>query len=239
MGKSAINKRLAKVEAELKKDKPEVKTIDVLLSPLTVSGTQLIWASGIDNGTDKVNYDLTDGFIQGLLNTGGNIEGNYCKLTSMDLRIQLQNVANATGTTQPSRAVRKVRLIIFRLPNASVITPAIVQTEILEYGAPGVYGQLCNVSPLKRNSTINGGYDIMLDKTIMLNDQTLNPNKSTKYIHYKKTWKKGLQLRFSGSGAGLNLEQNRIYLFAMDSDNRMGQPGVHISFINRIRYSDE
>lgn len=248
----SVSKRLAKVERELKKDKPEVKTLDVLINPLVATGQQQIFSQGINTGTTAApvwsNYDLTDGFIQGLLNTGGNIDGNYCKLTSMDLRIYLDNFR---GTTQ--RPTSAVRLMIVRIPDASALTPAQVQSQVLEYGAPATYGSLCYVSPLKRNSTINGGYDVMYDRVHTLSAtgttaaglQAANPVKSTKYVHFKKKWAKGLTLRFSGSGAGLVLEQNRIFLFAMDPRNvfsntaPINSNGVSMSFVNRIRYSDE
>ena len=237
MGKKGFSKRLAKVESQLQQDKPEVKTLDVLLSPLAASGIQSIQAEGIYNGTTSINYDLTRGFVQGLLNTGGNIDGNYCKLTSMDLRILLQNRTSATTGVK----VRKIRLMIVRVPNASVLTPVDIQQQVLEYGTPATYGQLVNVSPLKRNSTINGGYDVMMDKIISLNDQAINPNKSDAYIHFRKKWTKGLTLRFSGAAGALTLEQNRIYLFAMDAQNPIaaGAGGAGISFVNRLRYSDE
>jgi len=244
----SVAKRLAKVEAELKKDKPEVKTLDIFLNPLTPAGTQPIFAGGINAGTgaapNLVNYDLCRGFVQGLLNTGGNIDGNYCKLTSMDMRIYLRN----PGTANPTAAIR---LMIVRVPNASTLTPAEIQSQVLEYGVPGTYGDLAYVSPLKRNSTINGGYDVMYDRVHTLSSPVGlagppvtagNPNKSTKYVHFRKKWKKGLTLRFSGSGAGLVLEQNRMYLFAMDPRNTAptaANTGVELSFINRIRYSDE
>lgn len=250
----AFSKRLAKVERELKADKPEVKTLDHLLSPLTATGVQIITTSGIYNGVTGVNYDLTRGFLQGLENTGGNIDGNYCKLTSMDLRIYLNN-----SISPAQAAVARIRLMLVRVPSASTLTPAEIQTQVLEYGDPATYGELCLVSPLKRNTTINGGYDVMYDRVHSLTNATGtvptpdvpagattpsgvfgNPVKSTKYIHFRKKWSKGLTLRFSGVAGALALEQNRIYLFAMDSNN-VSPPvgGCAISFVNRLRYSDE
>ena len=111
----AFSKRLAKVERELKADKPEVKTLDALINPLT-SNPQYIGQDGIYNGVASVNYDLTRGFVQGLQNDDGNIDGNYCKLTSMDLRMYLRN-ANSTDP------VSRVRLMIVRTPNAEALTP--------------------------------------------------------------------------------------------------------------------
>jgi len=240
MGKQNFKKRLAKVEATLQKDKPEVKTLDVLLNPLTASGTQFVYAEGIGNPpTGPANYDLTRGFIQGLENTAGNIDGNYCKLTSMDLRILIQN--DKSATPQPTPSVRKIRLMIVRVPNASILTPVDIQQQVLEYGTPTTYGQLVNVSPLKRNSTINGGYDVMMDKIVRLTNNVINPNKSSAYIHFKKKWNKGMTLRFSGVAGTLTLEQNRIYLFAMDAENPVSalNGGAELSFVNRLRYSDE
>lgn len=241
MSKS-VSRRLSKLERANEMDKPEVKTLDVILNPLTATGLQYIFAEGISDATASTpvprNYDLTRGFIQGLQNTGGNIDGNYCKLTSIDLKVLIQNTS--LGAVVP---VRKVRFMIVRVPAGTTLNPDDIQTQVLEYGTPTTYGQLVNCSPLKRNSDINGGYDVMLDKLITLNDVAINPNKSTSYIHYRKKWTKGLTLRFSGSGAGLSLEQNRIYLFAMDAENPFGAgltpQGATISFISRIRYSDE
>ena len=107
--------------------------------------------------------------------------------------------------------------MIVRVPNASILTPVDIQQQVLEYGTPTTYGQLVNVSPLKRNSTINGGYDVMMDKIVRLTNNVINPNKSSAYIHFKKKWNKGMTLRFSGVAGTLTLEQNRIYLFAMDA----------------------
>ena len=235
-----FSKRLAKVERELKQDKPEVKTLDHLLNPLSATGTQVIGNAGIYNGTTQVNYDLTRGFIQGLENTGGNIDGNYCKLISMDLRIYLDN-----SEVPASRPVAKVRLMLVRTPNAEALTPVQIQEQVLEYGVPATYGQLSLVSPLKRNSTINGGYDVMYDRVHTLTAGSgagsNNPLGSTKKIHFRKKWKSGMTLRFSGVAGALALEQNRIYLFAFDPDNPGLGPttGCTISFINRLRYSDE
>ncbi len=240
---SSVSKRLAKVEREMEKDKPEVKTLDVLINPLTATGVQTINNGGIYNGVANVTYDLTARFVQGLLNTGGNIDGNYCKLTSIDLRVLLTNPVNM-NTPPP---VRQIRLMIIRLPAAEATSPADVQQQVLEYGDPTTYGQLANVSPLKRNSTINGGYDVMYDRVHTLNrpDANFNPNKSTKYIHFRKKWKKGLTLRFSGTGAALALEQNRIVLFAMEALHPTAAPApatygdATISLVSRVRYSDE
>ena len=244
----SLERRLNKVEAEMKKDKPEVKTIDILLNPLTATGVQSISSWGIWNGVGYGNYDLTRGFIQGLQNTGGNIDGNYCKLTSMDLRVLFQYPADTAGP-----AYRKIRFIIVRTPDGTLLTPEGVKNQVLEYGEPQTYGDLTTVSPLKRNTTINGGYDVMYDRVHILTcpgvsgaaSNTNNPEKSTKYIHFHKKWKKGLTLRFSGVANNLLLEQNRIHLFAMGSDYQgivTSAPvasSINISFISRIRYSDE
>lgn len=239
MPKNSVSRRLARVEREIAADKPEVKTLDVQLNPLTAAGEQVIYAQGIWNGVAYSTYDLTRGFLQGLENQSGNIDGNYCKLTSMDMRILLENNTGLHPTSQ-------VRLMIVRSPAAQTLAPADVQGQVLEYGNYLTHGPLVNVSPLKRNSTINGGYDVMYDRVHTLNLSTDNPNKSTKYIHFRKKWKKGLELRFSGGGlaTALTLEQNRIVLFAMDASNPgVGAvppaAGVSISFINRLRYSDE
>lgn len=242
--RSSVSRRLARVERDLAKDKPEVKTLDVVTgTPSAPQSFNPILSQGINTGTGAApvysNYDLTRGFLQGLQNTGGNIDGNYCKLTSMDLRIYLRN-AGGTGFPQNS-----IRLMIVRVPNASTLTPAEIQSQVLEYGDPATYGQLCLVSPFKRNTTINGGYDVMYDKVHILNSPlNTTPHtgvtKSAKYVHFKKKWAKGLTLRFSGVAASLALEQNRLYLFAMDSlQNNPAVDAVSISFINRLRYSDE
>lgn len=244
----SLERRIKKVESEMKKDKPEVKTIDILLNPLTATGIQSISSWGIWNGLAYTNYDLTRGFVQGLENSGGNIDGNYCKLTSMDLRVLFQFPAS-----QATPAYRKIRFIIVRTPDGSLLTPTEVKEQVLEYGEPFTHGELTMVSPLKRNTTINGGYDVMYDHVHILTNpgvsgaasNTNNPEKSTKYIHFHKKWKKGLTLRFSGVANNLLLEQNRIQLFAMGS-NYQGvvtsapvATSVNISFISRIRYSDE
>lgn len=241
---SSVSKRLAKVEREMEKDKPEVKTLDVLINPLTATGVQSITNGGIYNGVANINYDLTSRFIQGLLNTGGNIDGNYCKLTSLDLRVLLTYPTNGVATYP---AVRQIRFMIVRLPAGEQLTPADIQAQVLEYGDPVTYGQLANVSSLKRNTTINGGYDVMYDRVHTLNNPAtgFNPNKSTKFIHFRKKWKKGLTLRFSGSGAALALEQNRILLFAVEALHLGAVPvpatygEATISLVSRIRYSDE
>lgn len=235
-GKNSSNsKRIAKIEKEMKKDEPEVKTLDVLLDPIG-TGSQFITSLGITNGTALVNYDLTNGFVQGLLNTGGNIDGNYCKLTSLDMRILL----NFGSGYAPNNA--RVRLMIIRIPAGTALTPVDVQRQVLEYGTVATYGKLSLVSPWKRNTSINGGYDVMYDKTHFLTNpnQDYAPQKAQVLIHFKKKWATGLTLRFSGPP--LTLEQNRIVLFAMDPSNTGGvgvTTGVTISFINRIRYSDE
>ncbi len=253
---SSVAKRLKRVERELEKDKPEVKTLDVLINPLTATGIQSVVNGGIWNGTTSVNYDLTSRFVQGLLNEGVNIDGNYCKLTSIDCRVLLDcGEVSIVGNTPPP--TRLVRLMIVRVPNADTLTPATIQSQVLEYGTPATYGQLANVSPLKRNSTINGGYDVMYDRVYLLTTATrasstsaaptsFSPSgKTQKYVHFRKKWKNGLTLRFSGSGAGLVLEQNRIYLFAMDAANPApalpdaAHGAASISMVSRIRYSDE
>ena len=233
----SVSKRIAKIEREMEKDKPEVKTLDVLTDPIG-TGIQYIQAGGIYNGTGLVTYDLTNGFVQGLLNTGGNIDGNYCKLTSMDLRILLTYPTAYAGTDNVSR----IRLMIIRLPATATLTPVDVQRQVLEYGDPGTFANLTLVSPWKRNTSINGGYDVYYDKVHLLTGPALqlDPAKSQKYIRFKKKWKEGLTLRFSGPP--LTLEQNRIFLFAMDplhNPAAIGAIGPTISFINRIRYSDE
>lgn len=248
---SSVAKRLKRVERELEKDKPEVKTLDVLINPLTATGYQSVVAGGIWNGTAAVNYDLTSRFVQGLLNEGGNIDGNYCKLTSIDCRILLDaGVPAVVGTTAPP--TRQIRLMIVRVPNADTLTPSMIQTQVLEYGAPLTHGKLANVSPLKRNSTINGGYDVMYDRVHLLTSSRavvpgaiMPTDKTSKYVHFRKKWKNGLTLRFSGSAALLTLEQNRIYLFAMEASNpsfvapAAGYGAATISMVSRIRYSDE
>lgn len=245
--RNSVSRRLARVERELEQDKPEVKTLDVLINPLSPS-QQIITQQGIFNGTTFSNYDLTRGFTQGLLNDQGNLDGNYCKLTSLDMRIYLDNTQNDLVTTPLQSQNAQVRLMIVRVPAAEILTPADIQTQVLAYGDPTTYGALCNVSPLKRNSTINGGYDVMYDRVHSLTTpessatSTGSSVKSTKYVHFRKKWKKGLTLRFSGSAAALTLEQNRLYLFAMDSTNLIGGAslnGCRLSFVSRIRYSDQ
>jgi len=246
--KNSVSRRLARVERELKQDKPEVKSLDVLLNP-TLPSQQIITRSGIWNGTTYANYDLTRGFQQGLLNDQGNLDGNYCKLTSLDMRIYLDNTGNTLPSTLPIISTNaQVRLMIVRLPAAEILTPADIQTKVLAYGDPATYGALCNVSPLKRNTSINGGYDVMYDRVHILTTPLTTPSltgsmvKASKYVHFRKKWKNGLTLRFSGSGTGLDLEQNRLYLFAMDATNTATSPatsGCRLSFVSRIRYSDE
>lgn len=253
MGKNSVSRRLARVEREIAMDKPEVKTLDVLLNPLAPS-QQLITTEGIYNGTTYANYDLTRGFVQGLQNDAGNLDGNYCKLTSLDMRILLDNSVRGVNPPTGPSVNAQVRLMIVRLPAAETLTPADIQTQVLAYGDPATYGALSNVSPLKRNSTINGGYDVLYDRVHVLTApqdiSTPNPGtgsvvKATKYIHFRKKWKKGLTLRFSGGGTTipLTLEQNRLYLFAMDMTNLSGVTppisGCKLSFVSRIRYSDE
>ncbi len=248
---SSVAKRLKRVERELEKDKPEVKTLDVLINPLTATGYQAVTNGGIWNGTTSVNYDLTSRFVQGLLNEGGNIDGNYCKLTSIDCRILL-DAGSSTFTGASPPPTRRIRMMIVRVPNADTLTPADVQSQVLEYGTPATYGELASVSPLKRNSTINGGYDVMYDRVHLLTSANgsaataIQPtSKTQKYVHFRKKWKNGLTLRFSGSGAGLVLEQNRLYLFAFAPSNpQAGAPAANwgaatISMVSRIRYSDE
>jgi len=164
------------------------------------------------------------------------LEGNYCKLTSMDLRIMLENVNHPNNYS-------RIRVMVIRLPNASNLSSNDVFNQVLEYGLPATYNKKSYCSPLKRNSNINGGYDVMYDKLVHLSapGATYAPQNAIKFLRVKKKWKKGLDLRFSGSGGALSLERNRIYLFAYDIDvTPTGVGGSSkISFISRMKYLDE
>lgn len=229
---TTLAKKVAKIEETLKKEKPETKSTDVLNvdgqgDPITINGPY--------NGVGNAPYDITGKFIQGVQNMS-QLEGNYCKLTSMDLRIMLENV------NHPSNYSR-IRLMVIRLPNAGNLSYQDVFDQVLEYGAPGTYNKKSYVSPLKKNSNINGGYDVMHDKLYHLSapGATYAPQNAIKFIRIKKKWKKGLDLRFSGSQNALSLEKNRIYLFAYDIDvapNGVGGSS-RISYISRMKYLDE
>lgn len=230
--KTTLAKKVAKIEETLKKEKPETKSTDVLNvdgqgDPITIDGPY--------NGVGNAPYDITGKFIQGVQNMS-QLEGNYCKLTSMDLRIMLENV------NHPSNYSR-IRLMVIRVPNAPNLSSQDVFEQVLEYGNPNNYNKKSYVSPLKKNSNINGGYDVMYDKLHHLSapGATYAPQNAIKFIRIKKKWKKGLDLRFSGSQTSLSLEKNRIYLFAYDID--VAPTGVggcsRLSYISRMKYLDE
>ena len=229
---TTLAKKVAKLEETLKKEKPEAKSTDVLNvdgngDPITINGPY--------NGVGNAPYDITGKFIQGVQNMS-QLEGNYCKLTSMDLRIMLENV------NHPSNYSR-IRLMVVRLPNAPNLSYQDVFQQILEYGTPQTYNKKSYVSPLKRNTNINGGYDVMYDRLHHLSapGASYAPQNAIKFIRIKKKWKKGLDLRFSGSQNSLSLEKNRIYLFAYDIDvapNGVGGSS-RISYISRMKYLDE
>lgn len=241
--KNSIKKRVDQLERDAKKDKPETKTLDVLLNPIGPVNYQGIYSAGIQvSGAVPVgvyaNYDLTRGFLQGLQNDDGNIDGNYCKLLQLDIRILLNNVGLAAGP-----GLRRVRLMMIMIPAASLLTPVDVQNQVLAYGDPAIYGPLAYCSPLKRNTTINGGYDVWHDSVYTLTNaqKDFAPQNSSKVIRIKKKFTKGLELRFSGVAGALALEQNRIFLFAYDPTNNYNPAApdaVALSFISRIRYSD-
>ena len=230
--KASLAKKVARIEQTLKKEKPEVKSADVLNDdgngdPITIDGPY--------NGIGNAPYDITGDFIQGVQNMS-QLEGNYCKITSMDLRIMLENV------NHPSNYSR-IRLMVVRLPNAPNLSYQDVFQQILEYGTPQTYNKKSYVSPLKRNTNINGGYDVMYDRLHHLSapGASYAPQNAIKFIRIKKKWKKGLDLRFSGSQNSLSLEKNRIYLFAYDIDvapNGVGGSS-RISYISRMKYLDE
>ena len=230
--RSSLAREVAKIKQTLEKEKPETKSTDILSvdgngDPVTIAGPY--------NGIGNAPYDITGKFIQGVQNMS-QLEGNYCKLLSMDLRIMLENV------NHPSNYSR-IRLMVIRIPNAVNISSNDVFNQILEYGLPATYNKKSYCSPYKKNSNINGGYDIMYDKLVHLSapGATYAPQNAIKFLRVKKTWKKGLELRFSGSQAALSLEKNRIYLFAYDIDvTPTGVGGSSkISFISRMKYFDE
>ena len=239
MGRKGINALRKEVNALKKKaelDEPETKVSDTLSD--LIDG-DYITNKGIWVNPNSGAIDLTRTFVQGLLQTGGNIEGNYCKIKSMDLRLQLIN-KNAVDT------VSRVRVLMVRAPGGQQLSAADIATQVLEYGNGPTYGQKAYCSPYKMNSTIAGGYDVMMDKMCYLTSQTATyaPERAFKYIRFKKTWKKGLELRFSGTANSLTLEKNRIYLFAFDTGAIDTSPvaptsGSKISFVNRIRYVDQ
>lgn len=239
MGRKGINALRKEVNALKRKaelDEPETKVSDTFSS---LVGGDYITNKGIWVNPNSGAIDLTRTFVQGLLQTGGNIEGNYCKIKSMDLRLQLIN-ENAVDT------VSRVRVLMVRAPGGQQLSAADILTQVLEYGNGPTYGQKAYCSPYKMNSTIAGGYDVMMDKMCYLTSQTATyaPERAFKYIRFKKSWKKGLELRFSGTANALTLEKNRIYLIAFDVgaiDTSPVSPtqGSKISFVNRIRYVDQ
>lgn len=227
-----LAREVAQLKKQMKENKPETKTVDVL----SVSGSgDPITIQGPYNGVTNAPYDLTGLFVQGVQNQG-QIEGNYCKINQIDLRILLQNV------NHPSNYA-KIRLMLVRVPSAQNLTYVDILREVLEFGDPSLYNQKSYVSPYKRNSSINGGYDVMMDKVITLSSAvaTYAPQNASKYIRKTFKFKNGLDLRFSGVAGSLALEQNRIYLFAFDGDVAPTGTGgaCNISFISRIKYSDE
>lgn len=230
--KSSLAKQVAEIKKTLAVQKPETKTVDVE----SVSGAgDAITIAGPYNGVTNAPYDLTDGFIQGVQNQG-QIEGNYCKLTSMDLRVLIDNVDHPSATA-------KIRLMLVRIPNAEVLSMTTLLEQVLEYGNPATHNQKSYCSPYKRNTTINGGYDVLYDKVMNVTSKsaTYAPQNAIKFIRIKKSWKNGLDLRFSGTASSLTLEQNRLYLFAFDGDVvPNGSAGsCNISFVNRLKYMDE
>ena len=230
--KASLAKKVAKIEQTLKREKPEVKSSDVLSTdgngdPITIAGPFL--------NPGNAPYDITGKFIQGVQNMS-QLEGNYCKLTNMDLRIMLENV-NHPGNYS------RIRVMVVRLPNADTISSTTFFNQILEYGLPATYNKKTYCSPYKRNTTINGGYEVMYDKLVHLSapGATYAPQNAIKFLRVKKKWKNGLELRFSGSQNSLSLEKNRIYLFAYDIDvapNGVGGSSK-ISFISRMKYLDD
>ena len=235
-GINALRKEVNALKNKVQLDEPETKVSDTFSS---LSDGDYITDKGIYVAPNSDAIDLTRTFVQGLLQTGGNIEGNYCKIKSMDLRLQLIN-KNAVDT------VSRVRVLMVRAPGGQQLSASDILTQVLEYGAGPVYGQKAYVSPYKMNSTIAGGYDVMMDKMCYLTSQTAtySPNGAYKYIRFKKSWKKGLELRFSGTANSLTLEKNRIYLIAFDVGAPDTSPlaptsGSKISWVNRIRFVDE
>lgn len=231
-GKNTLAKKVAKIEETLKKERPEVKTVDTLNrdgngDPITINGPY--------NGIGNAPYDITGDFIQGVQNMS-QLEGNYCRLTSMDLRMMVENV-NHPGNYS------RVRLMIIRVPNATNLSYNDIFNQVLEYGSPALYNKKTYSSPLKRNTNINGGYDVMYDKLIHVSapGATYAPQNAIKYLRFKKKWKKGLELRFSGTQNSLSLEKNRIFLFAYDIDVAPDGTGgsSRLTFINRMRYLDD
>lgn len=229
---TTLAKKVAKIEETLKKEKPESKSTDVVNidgngDPITIAGPY--------NGVGNAPYDITGKFIQGVQNMS-QLEGNYCKLTSMDLRIMLENV------NHPSNYSR-IRVMVIRLPNAVNLSSTEIFQQVLEYGLPQTYNKKSYCSPKKRNSNINGGYDVMYDKLVHLSapGATYAPQNAIRFLRVKKTWKNGLLLRFSGAQNALSLEKNRIYLFAYDIDVAPNGTGgcSRMSFVSRMKYLDE
>lgn len=239
MSKSSIaslRKEVEQLKNKVELDEPETKVSDNQ-SP-TIGGCY-VTNKGIYVTPNSTAIDLTETFAQGLLSTGGNIEGNYCKVKSMDLRLQLINY-NAVDT------VSRVRVMLVRTPSGQTLSPADILSQVLAYGNGPTNGQNAYCSPYKMNSSITGGYDVMMDKMCYLTSQTAAyaPQHAFKYIRFKKSWKKGLELRFAGTASSLVLKNNRIYLFAFDVGAIDTSPiaptsGSKISWINRIRYVDE
>lgn len=224
-----------KLKKEVNQNKTETKVLDIISQNLD---GQYIGQKGMWNGASFEVVELTRGFSQGLLNTDGNIDGNYCMLRSMDLRIQMINVNSAN-------TVDRIRLMLIRIPSGSDLTAADVQQQILAYGDVASYGQRSLVSPYKMNTEIVGGYDVMYDKVHYLTSQTATyaPQDAYKYVRIKKEWKNGLELRFDGTPGALVAKQNRLFLFAFDPIAPAGPippvAGSKINFVNRIRYTDE
>lgn len=231
-GKNSLAKKVAKIEETLKRERPEVKSVDTLNvdgngDPITIAGPY--------NGVGNAPYDITGSFLQGVQNMS-QLEGNYCRLISMDLRMMIEN-RNHPGNFS------RIRIMIIKVPNAGNLSSQDIFNHVLEYGDPVVYNHKTYSSPYKRNSNINGGYEVMYDKLLHVAapGATYAPQDAVKYLRFRKKWKKGLELRFSGSQNALSLEKNRIYLFAYDINvTPTGQGGSsRLSFINRMRYLDE
>lgn len=229
---NTLAKKVKKLEQQFRLTKPETKVSDTLNvdgngDPITIAGPY--------NGLSNAPYDITGKFIQGVQNMS-QIEGNYLKITSMDLRVMLENVDHPGNYS-------RIRIMVVRIPNAVNLQVNDFFNNILEYGLPATYNKKSYCSPFKLNSNINGGYEIMYDKLVSLAapSATYAPQDAIKFLRIKKKWKNGLELRFSGSQTSLSLESNRIYLFAYDIDVApTGAGGTsRLSFINRVRYTDE
>lgn len=229
---NTLAKKVKKLEKQFKLTAPETKTVDVLSrdgngDPITIAGPF--------NGIGNAPYDITGQFIQGVQNQD-QLEGNYCKLLSMDLRMMIEN------DNHPSNYAR-MRIMVVRVPNAVNLGVNDFFNQILEYGLPATYNKKTYCSPLKKNSNINGGYDVLYDKLIHLSAPvaTFAPQNAIRFLRVKKKWKNGLELRFSGAQNALSLEQNRIYLFAYDIDVAPNGTGgsCKMNFVSRMRYVDE